>query len=67
MILEYQGFLLSERSLMPTTTGKYLEATRRFLFLRFPDGKLYLKKLQAKDVTDFVLTTRPIADGVHLN
>jgi len=55
MILEYQGFLLSERSLMPSTTGKYLEATRRFLFRRFPDGKLYLKKLQAKDVTDFVL------------
>ncbi len=55
MILEYQGFLLSERSLMPSTTGKYLEAARRFLFRRFPDGKLYLKKLQAKDVTDFVL------------
>jgi len=32
MILEYQGFLLSERSLMPSTTGKYLEAARRFLF-----------------------------------
>jgi integrase len=55
MILEYQGFLLSERSLMPSTTGKYLEAARRFLFRRFPDGKLYLKKLQARDVTDFVL------------
>ncbi|HLZ54810.1 MAG TPA: tyrosine-type recombinase/integrase [Verrucomicrobiae bacterium] len=55
MILEYQGFLLSERSLMPSTTGKYLEAARHFLFRRFPDGKLYLKKLQARDVTDFVL------------
>jgi len=55
MILEYQGFLLSERSLMPSTTGKYLEVARRFLSRRFPDGKLYLKKLQASDVTDFVL------------
>jgi integrase len=55
MILEYQGFLLSERSLMPSTTGKYLEIARRFLSRRFPDGKLYLKKLQARDVTDFVL------------
>lgn len=55
MILEYQGFLLSERSLMSSTTGKYLEAARRFLSRRFPDGKLYLKKLQARDVTDFVL------------
>ena len=55
MILEYQGFLLSERSLMPSTTGKYLETARRFLSRRFPDGKLYLKKLQARDVTDFVL------------
>jgi len=55
MILEYQGFLLSERSLMPSTVGKYLEAARRFLAHRFPDGKLYLKKLQARDVTDFVL------------
>jgi len=55
MILEYQGFLLSERSLMPSTTGKYLEVARRFLSRRFPDRKLYLKKLQAKDITDFVL------------
>lgn len=55
MILEYQGFLLSERSLMPSTTGKYLEVVRRFLFCRFPDGKLHLKKLKAGDVTDFVL------------
>jgi hypothetical protein len=36
-------------------SGKYLEAARRFLAHRFPDGKLYLKKLQARDVTDFVL------------
>lgn len=55
MILEYQGFLLSERSLMPSTTGRYLEVAHRFLSRRFPDGKLYLKKLQARDVTDFVL------------
>jgi site-specific recombinase XerD len=55
MILEYQDFLLSERSLMPSTTGRYLEVARRFLSCRFQDGKLYLKKLQARDVTDFVL------------
>jgi site-specific recombinase XerD len=55
MILEYQGFLLSERGLMSSTTGKYLEVARRFLSHRFPDGKLYLKKLQARDIADFVL------------
>ena len=55
MVLEYQGFLISERSLMPSTTAKYLEVSRRFLSHRFPDGKIYLKKLQAGDVTDFVL------------
>ena len=55
MILEYQGFLTSERSLMPSTTDRYFEVTRRFLSHRFSDGKLYLKKLQAKDVIDFVL------------
>ena len=55
MVLEYQGFLMSERSLMPSTTDRYLEVTRRFLSHRFPDGKLYLKKLQARNVIDFVL------------
>ena len=55
MVLEYQRFLTSERSLMPSTTDKYLEVTRRFLSHRFPDGKLYLKKLRANDVIDFVL------------
>jgi site-specific recombinase XerD len=55
MILEYQGFLLSERSLMASTTGKYLEVAHRFLSRRFPDGKLYLKKLRAGDITDFAL------------
>ena len=66
MVLEYQGFLLSERSLMPSTTGKYLEIARRFLSRRFPDGKLYLKKLQARDVTDFVLR-HSLATGMLRN
>lgn len=55
MVLDYEGFLLGERSLMPSTTDVYLDVARRFLSHRFPNGKVYLKKLQAKDITDFVL------------
>lgn len=40
---------------MSSTTDAYLDVARRFLPRRFPDGKVYLKKLQAKGITDFVL------------
>jgi site-specific recombinase XerD len=55
MVLDYEGFLLGERSLMPSTTDVYLDVARRFLSHRFPNGKVFLKKLRAKDITDFVL------------
>jgi integrase len=52
---EYEGFLLRERSLMPSSSENYIDVARRFLFERFPTGKIYLKKLRAGDVTDFIL------------
>ena len=52
---EYENFLLKERSLVPSSTENYLEVAGRFLSERFPTGKIYLKKLQARDVTDFLL------------
>ena len=53
--LDYQNFLLGERSLFPSTCEVYLKIARRFLSQRFPNGKIYLKSLEAKDVVDFVL------------
>lgn len=53
--LDYQNFLLEERSLFPSTCEVYLKIARRFLVQRFPSGKIYLKSLEAKDVVDFVL------------
>jgi site-specific recombinase XerD len=52
---DYGKFLLQERSFMPASVGQYVPAARRFLFHRFPSGKVRLKKLRAKDITDFVL------------
>lgn len=55
LCVEYESFLLRERSLTPSSTEKYLDVARRFLFERFPAGKIYVKKLRAGDVTDFLL------------
>jgi hypothetical protein len=52
---EYENFLLKERSLVPSSTENYIEVAGRFLSERFPTGKIYLKKLQGRDVTDFLL------------
>ena len=59
--MDYEGFLLREHSVMPSSAGKYLDVARRFLSERFPTGKIYLKKLQAGDIIDFLLydTSRP--------
>jgi site-specific recombinase XerD len=40
---------------MPESVDQYLPAVRRFLSYRFRSGKVRLKKLRAKDVTDFIL------------
>lgn len=52
---EYGDFLLHERNLTPASVEQYLPVTRRFLSHRFRDGKVWLKKLGALDVTSFVL------------
>ena len=51
----YGDFLLNERSLVPASVELYLPVARRFLSHRFGNGKVWLKKLRASDVTDFVL------------
>jgi hypothetical protein len=40
---------------MPSSTENYLDVARRFLFERFPAGKIYLMKMRVGDVTDFLL------------
>lgn len=52
---DYGCFLLQERSFMPASVGQYVPAVRRFLSYRFPSGRVRLKKLRARDVSDFVL------------
>jgi site-specific recombinase XerD len=52
---DYEAFLLHERNLVPGSVEQYLPVARRFLSHRFRNGKVWLKKLRASDVTDFVL------------
>ncbi len=40
---------------MSASAGQYLSVARRFLWHQFPGGKIRLKELCAKDVTNFVL------------
>jgi len=40
---------------MSGSVGQYLTVARRFLWHRFRDGKIRLKELGTKDVSDFVL------------
>jgi site-specific recombinase XerD len=51
----YRRFLLQERGLIEPTVDQYLPAVRRFLFHRFRNRKIRLKKLCPRDVRDFVL------------
>jgi site-specific recombinase XerD len=51
----YQRFLLDERGLGQDTVKGYLAVVRRFLSHRFPDGKVEMDKLCAKDIAAFVL------------
>ena len=52
---EYEDFLLRERSLVPASVEQYLPVVRRFFSHRLRSGRVWLKKLRASDVTDFVL------------
>jgi integrase/recombinase XerD len=51
----YGQYLRQERSFMSGSVGQYLTVARRFLWHRFRDGKIRLKELRTKDVSDFVL------------
>jgi site-specific recombinase XerD len=52
---DYGRFLRQERGFMSASVGQYLPVARRFLWRCFRDGKIRLKELCTKDVTDFVL------------
>ncbi len=52
---DYGHHLRQERSFMSASVGHYLTVARRFLWHRFRDGKIHLKALCTKDVSDFVL------------
>ncbi len=57
----YRRFLREERALMAITVEQYSALAKRFLHHRFPDSKIRLKELCAKDVIGFILqdtTTR---------
>lgn len=52
---DYGRHLRQERSFMSASVGHYLTVARRFLWHRFRDGKINLRALCTKDVSDFVL------------
>ena len=51
---DYEAFLLEERCLVRASADQYLVTARRFLHDCFPAGKVYLARLRASHVTDFV-------------
>ena len=51
----YEDHLLKERGLTTATVERYTWFVHRFLLSRFDQGQLSLKKLQASDVSKFVL------------
>jgi site-specific recombinase XerD len=52
---DYEQFLLKDRSLAPVSVAQYLPVIRRFLTHRFGKGKVRLRNLHSKDITEFVL------------
>jgi site-specific recombinase XerD len=52
---DYKEFLLKKRGLALSSVDRYLEVARRFLSYRFSISQKRWNKLDAKDVTDFVL------------
>lgn len=56
LIREFQSYLMKERGMTSRTSfNRYVKIARLFVVERFGAGPLLLKKLQAKDVTDFLL------------
>ena len=52
---DYEQFLLKDRSLAPTSVAQYLPVIRRFLTHCFGKGKVRLRNLRLKEITEFVL------------
>jgi site-specific recombinase XerD len=51
----YRTYLVQERGLAPGTIASYLHVARLFLAARAGDGELHLERLNAAEVTEFVL------------
>ena len=51
----YEKHLRSERALAPATIVNYVPFARKFLVERFHQGKILLQRLQAADISAFVL------------
>jgi site-specific recombinase XerD len=52
---DYGRHLRQERGFMSASVGQYLTVARRFLWHRFRNGKIRLKELGTKDVSNFIL------------
>ena len=55
LLERYRCYLIQERGLATSTVAAYSHVARLFLFNRSPEGELDLERLNAAEVTDFVL------------
>jgi len=55
LLERYRCYLIQERGLAASTVAAYSHVARLFLFNRSPEGELDLERLNAAEVTDFVL------------
>jgi site-specific recombinase XerD len=55
LLERYRCYLIQERGLAASTVAAYSHVARLFLFNRSPQGELDLERLNAAEVTDFVL------------
>ncbi len=55
LLERYRCYLIQERGLAASTVAAYSHVARLFLFSRSPEGELDLERLNAAEVTDFVL------------
>jgi hypothetical protein len=64
---DYGHFLLHERGFAPVSVAQYVSRARRFLADRFPDERIKLPGLRAKDVIDLSDATRRSAGDDPFN
>ena len=57
LLERYRGYLVNERGLTATTARGYVDAVRKFVTGREVDGELEMAKLNAAEVTAFVVET----------